>query len=314
MYSGHYGLERLCALFGKTRQAFYDYNERQQSRGIRDTIVLKLVADIRCDLPRIGTAKLHFMLTAPFTQHGIKMGRDSLYDLLDRHCMLMRKRKRKAYTTDSDHPYRKYPNLIRELKLDGPRQLWVSDITYLRTAGGFCYLSIITDAYSHKIVGYRLQPGLHAAGPLQALAMATAANAAGEWLIHHSDRGVQYCCGDYVEQLEAHKIRISMTENGDPYENAIAERVNGILKDEFELDQTFLDYEAAEKAVSSAVDRYNRLRPHASCDYLTPDQAHQSQGELHKRWRKPGRPQRSDSADVAEAVDGASGPVTALST
>jgi putative transposase len=284
MYPDSYGLERLCALFGKSRQAFYDYCDRQQSRGIRDTLVLGLVADIRKDLRHVGAGKLHGMLAEPFARHGIKLGRDALYELLERHGMLIRKRKRKPRTTDSNHPYRKYPNLIRELLLSGPGQLWVSDITYLQLREGFCYLSLITDVYSHKIVGFCLQPGLHAEGPLQALAMATVDNPAYESLIHHSDRGVQYCCGDYVDALKGHKILISMTERGDPYENQVAERVNGILKEELELNQTFDTYEAARVAVSSAVERYNKIRPHSSVDNLTPEKAHGRQGPLRKRW------------------------------
>lgn len=266
--------------------------------------MLRLATDIRKDLPRIGTAKLHFMLEKPFAEHGIKLGRDGLYALLDRHGLLMRKRKRKARTTDSGHPYRKYPNLIRELKLSCAGQLWVSDITYLRLPEGFCYLSIITDAYSHKIVGYSLQPGLHATGPLRALAMATTGNVMSETLIHHSDRGVQYCCGEYVDALGAKKIRMSMTENGDPYENAIAERVNGILKDEFELDRVFGSVAEAEQAVASAVDRYNTLRPHASCDYRTPEQAHGQEGPMRKRWSQPSykvREQAAQPGDVKKA-------------
>lgn len=301
MYSDRYGLERLCALFGKTRQAFYDYSERQQGRGIRDTIVLKLVEDIRLDLPRIGAEKLHFMLATPFREHGIKLGRDGLYTLLDRHGLLLRKRKRKARTTDSDHPYRKYPNLIRELQLSAAGQLWVSDITYLRLPEGFCYLSIITDAYSRKIVGYCLAPGLQAAGPLAALALAMTDNMISETLIHHSDRGVQYCCAEYVEELKAKKIRISMTENGDPYENALAERVNGILKDEFELDQLFSSVEQARQAATRAVERYNTLRPHASCDYRTPDQAHGEQGQMRKRWSKPNYKSRTREQTLTDA-------------
>jgi transposase InsO family protein len=307
MYSDRIGLERLCALFGKSRQAFYDYGERQQSRGIRDTLVLGFVADIRKDLPRIGAGKLHRMLAEPFALHGIKLGRDGLYELLDRHGMLIRKRKRKARTTNSNHPYRKYPNLIRELQLSGPGQLWVSDITYLQLREGFCYLSLVTDAYSHKIVGFCLQRGLHAEGPLKALGMATAGNERHESLIHHSDRGVQYCCGEYVDALQSHRIRISMTENGDPYENQVAERVNGILKDELGLDQTFDSYEAALEAVNSAVARYNSIRPHSSVDNLTPDKAHGRRGALRKRWTNRRRKSQDKQSCAAE-------PVTALST
>ena len=301
MYLDRYGMGTLCALFGKTRQAFYDYSDRQQCKGLRDTLVLKLVIAIRETLPCTGTDKLYYMLTTPFAEHGIKLGRDGLNELLDRHGMLIRRRRHKIRTTNSDHPYKKYPNLIRELILNGPCQLWVSDITYLRIKGGFCYLSIITDAYSHKLVGYQLHKGLHAAGPLQALAMAVGTNKIGDSLIHHSDRGVQYCCGEYVNQLEIHQIRISMTNNGDPYENPLAERVNGILKIDFDLEKTFDSYEAAELAVASAVERYNGIRPHGSCNYLTPNEAHEGQGYLRKRWRKS---KWSRQVGAAEEMEG----------
>ena len=225
------------------------------------------------------------MLRESFAAHGIKLGRDGLYDLLDAPGMLIRVRKRKPRTTDSNHPYRRYPNLIKDLMLTGPGQLWVSDITYLRTAGGFAYLSIITDAYSRKIVGYKLHPTLHSRGAIDALLMAAADQKRSSALIHHSDRGVQYCCGDYVQMLEHYSIRISMTENGDPYENALAERVNGILKGEFGLDGSFASLAGAKEAVDLAVCRYNELRPHASCDFKTPVAAHQENGLLRKRWR-----------------------------
>lgn len=248
-------------------------------------MVLKLVKEIREDLPRAGVPKLHFMLQENLAAHGIKMGRDALYQLLGEHGYLLRYRRRKPYTTDSNHRYKKYPNLIREIKyLTHPGQLWVSDITYLRLKESFAYLSIITDAYSHKIIGYCLHPTLHSDGPISALLLA-AKSKQGEALIHHSDRGSQYCCADYVELLEHYKIKISMTEKGDPYENAIAERVNGILKEEFLLNQTFASFTEAEIAVNKAVEKYNHIRPHDSCDKLTPMQAHNHIGFLRKRWK-----------------------------
>lgn len=248
-------------------------------------IVLKLVKEIREDLPRAGVPKLHYMLQGKLAAHGIKMGRDALYQLLGEHGYLLRYRRRKPYTTDSNHRYKKYPNLIREIKyLTQPGQLWVSDITYLRLKESFAYLSIITDAYSHKIIGYCLHPTLHSDGPINALLLA-AKSKQGEALIHHSDRGSQYCCADYVELLEHYRIKISMTEKGDPYENAIAERVNGILKEEFLLSQTFASFAEAETAVNKAVEKYNHIRPHDSCDKLTPVQAHNQNGFLRKRWK-----------------------------
>ena len=249
------------------------------------TIVLKLVGEIRKDLPRAGVPKLHFMLREKLVAHGIKMGRDALYDLLGEHGYLLRYRRRKHLTTNSNHPYKKYPNLIRGIKyLTHPGQLWVSDITYIRLAQGFSYLSIVTDAYSHKIIGWCLHPTLHSNGSINALLMA-AKSKRGEALIHHSDRGIQYCCADYVKLLEHYEIKISMTENGDPYENAVAERVNGILKTEFLLDKPFASFSQAREAVSHAVEKYNLIRPHDSCDKLTPEQAHQRSGYLHKHWK-----------------------------
>jgi transposase InsO family protein len=214
------------------------------------------------------------------------MGRDALYELLGTHGYLIRYRRRKPYTTDSNHRYKKYPNLIKDMMLSHAGQLWVSDITYLRLpAGRFCYLSIVTDAYSRKIVGHKLHPTLHSQGAIDALTMAVGGNKRAQKTIHHSDRGVQYCCNEYVEMLGHYNINISMTENGDPYENAIAERVNGILKGEFLIGETFESYDKAVEAVDIAIDKYNHIRPHASCNYLTPVKAHEQTGVLRKRWK-----------------------------
>lgn len=251
-----------------------------------DTLVLKLVKEIREELPRIGAGKLHFMLQEALQAHGIKMGRDALYRLLGEHGYLLRYRRRKPYTTNSNHPYKKYPNLIRDIAyLTRAGQLWVSDITYLRLVKGFCYLSIITDAYSHKIIGYCLHPTLHSEGPINALMMAISSKKRKVKLIHHSDRGSQYCCADYVKILEHYDILISMTEQGDPYENAIAERVNGILKSEFLLNKTFSSFAEAGQAVEQSIRKYNHIRPHGSCDNLTPVMAHDQNGILRKRWK-----------------------------
>ena len=249
------------------------------------TIVLKLVKEIRADLPRAGVPKLHHMLQKKLVAHGIKMGRDALYQLLGEHGYLLRYRRRKHITTNSHHPFKKYPNLIRDIKyLTHPGQLWVSDITYIRLQENFAYLSIITDAYSHKIIGHCLHPTLHSDGPVNALLLA-AKSKRQNTLIHHSDRGIQYCCAEYVKLLEHFNIRISMTENGDPYENAIAERINGILKNEFLLDKTFTSLNEAQQAVKHAVEKYNHLRPHDSCNKLTPVQAHERHGYLYKHWK-----------------------------
>lgn len=248
-------------------------------------MVLKFVSEIRQDLPRCGVPKLHHLLQSKLAEHRIKMGRDALYGLLGEHGYLLRYRRRKPYTTDSNHPYKKYPNLIRGINyLTHPGQLWVSDITYIRLKEGFAYLSIVTDAYSHKIIGYCLHPSLHSDGPIRALLQAAKSKRSAS-LIHHSDRGVQYCCAEYVKVLEHYEIKISMTEKGDPYENAIAERINGILKGDFLLDTTFASFSEACLAVDNAVEKYNYIRPHDSCDRLTPVQAHNQSGFLRKRWK-----------------------------
>jgi putative transposase len=276
----------FCGLFGKSRQAYYEQFNLKNDRQLEEIIVLKLVAEIRAEMPRIGTKKIHYMLCEKLEEHCIKMGRDRLYTLLGEHGYLLRYRRRKPYTTDSNHPYYKYPNLIKDLVLYRANQLWVSDITYIRLISKFAYLSIITDAYSRKIVGYSLFPTLHSEGVIDAFNMTNIRRLGFLNLIHHSDRGVQYCSASYVELLTLNKIKISMTENGDPYENAIAERVNGILKTEFALCKTFQNFDEAKQAVDEAIRKYNELRPHASCDYMTPAVAHQKNGLLQKRWTK----------------------------
>ncbi len=208
-----------------------------------------------------------------------------MFDLLASKGLLIRRRKcRIPRTTYSDHWMRKYPNLIKEFIPTAPNQLWVSDITYIRLPNDFVYLSLITDAYSRKIVGFYLNKTLEAEGCLKALKMALVNNPQRGRLIHHSDRGGQYCCGDYVSILNKYFIKISMTESGDPLENALAERVNGVLKDEL-LEEKYSNYEQARHAISVAVSVYNHHRPHGSIDLLTPEEAHYREGELKRRWK-----------------------------
>lgn len=255
---------------------------------LKHAIIIKTVQEIRVNMPRLGTRKLKFMLDSALQKHGISIGRDLLFDLLSEYGLLVRRRKkRKCITTDSDHPFKKYPNLIKGMIVDRPCLLWVSDITYIALVNAYCYLSLVTDAYSRKIVGYYLHTTLEKEGPLSALKMALAGEPRekGKLLIHHSDRGLQYCCRDYTDLLTQHKICISMTERGDPYENAIAERVNGILKSEFLLGKTFKNYEEAWDVVNSSIATYNAQRPHLSLEYHTPLQAHQKQGTLIKKWK-----------------------------
>jgi transposase InsO family protein len=273
-------------VFGKTRQAWYYATQHRLEQDMTDNLVVNLVKEIRQEQPVTGTRKLYHLLKPQLERHRIKIGRDALFDLLDRYGLLLRYRRRKAITTDSDHPYYKYANLIKDLPARGIKnQLWVSDITYLRIAEGFAYLSLITDAYSRKIVGYCLWETLSAQGTINALQMALKQQQPkkGE-LIHHSDRGVQYCCSAYVEQLRLAGAQISMSEKGDPYQNAIAERVNGILKTEL-LEEIFKDYSLAQKEVAVAISTYNYLRPHGSIDNLKPAAVHSGSGKLEKRWK-----------------------------
>ena len=280
-------LQRLCTLFGVTRQAYYEAQLQDSKTSIAHMIVLTLVKDLRDAIPILGTRKLLFMLSAEFDKHSIKMGRDQLFDLLRFHGLLMRRRKRMVKTTDSHHWLKKYPNLIKELELSAAEQLWVSDITYIKTLQGFNYLSLITDAYSRKIMGYALFETLEAAGPLEALMMSIKERQSLSpfILIHHSDRGVQYCSAEYVRVLAKENIAISMTQSGSPYENALAERVNGTIKNDFFPKRVYQNYKEAKKAVSNIIQLYNQKRPHASLDYLTPNQAHLKQGTVKKRWK-----------------------------
>lgn len=287
----HIGWARLCRLFGKSRQAYYDHLWRHSDESMQETLIIELVRAQRISLPRIGGNKLLAMLNEEFNSHHIAIGRDRFFRLLSEHDLLIKPKKKHVRTTCSWHHYKKWPNLIQHLQPNAPEQLWVSDITYLRTDNGFIYLSLITDAYSRKIVGYHLSQYLRAQGCIIALnkALSSLKTTPPPALIHHSDRGIQYCCDAYVDILLNNNIRISMTQSGSPYDNAIAERVNGILKTELELDATFKSYSQAIAAVHQAIDVYNRLRPHLSCSNLTPMQAHQASGALKKHWKSTKR-------------------------
>jgi putative transposase len=279
--------KRLCALFGKTRHALYDHQYRQQQEVLTDDIILQYVYQIRNQLPRLGTRKLHHKLHPLLAQHGIEVGRDYLFGLLDDHKLLIRQRKRKAFTTNSRHWMRKYDNLVKDMVCTRPEQLWVSDITFIRLGNQWGYLSLITDAYSRQIMGYCLRTDMTTEGCVEALKMALRKRMyPHRSLIHHSDRGSQYCSAQYVQLLTDHRIAISMTQNGDPYENALAERMNGILKGEFNLYSNQQNLAQATQVVAASIDAYNQERPHSSCDFLTPAKAHQHEGLLKKRWKK----------------------------
>ena len=279
------GMARLCRLFGKTRHAYYDALWRKENSLVKEDVILQEVINIRKDLPTLGTRKIHYVLQPRLASHKISIGRDYLFDLLAEHRLLIRRRKRKVITTDSRHWMRKYSNLIKPISVNRPEQIWVSDITYIRMINQWGYLSLITDAYSRKIMGHSFRNDLAAEGCIEALKMALNSRIYNEQVIHHSDRGSQYCSHQYVNLLLENNIGISMTENGDPYENALAERMNGILKTEFNLYNSQLGFEQTGKLITKSINAYNGLRPHASCDYLIPEQAHQTSGILKKRWK-----------------------------
>ena len=286
-------MQILCGLFGKSRHAYYEAQWQQKQETLEEAIILELVYELRLTMPLLGTRKLYHMIQEEMHRHCIKLGRDKFFELLSAHGLLLRRRRRKAQTTNSRHWLKKHPNLIRFIEVTRAHELWVSDITYIAVADRFSYLSLITDAYSRKIIGYHLSQALVSYGTLEALKMAIGANwQPGSQLIHHSDRGVQYCSSEYIDILQRHSILISMTEKSDPYENALAERINGILKSEFGLSRTFVSHEEAEREVSASIEIYNTMRPHGSCDYRTPAEAHSGQGVLRRRWKNyyKGRP------------------------
>lgn len=279
-------VKTLCSLFGKTRHAHYDYCWRLEQDVLIQDVVLQEVHKVRGPLPATGTRKLHFMLKEILLEHNITIGRDYLFDLMCSRGMQIKRRRRRTITTDSNHWMRKYDNLITEIEVNRPEQVWVSDITYLRLNNTFVYLSLITDMYSHQIMGYHVQNDLSAEGCISALKMALSKRKTKELpLIHHSDRGSQYCSSSYVDVLSHGEVAISMTQNGSPYENAIAERVNGILKTEFNIGN-FKDSMAQLKLrISRNIHDYNNMRPHDSIEKLTPVQAHQRTGILKKSWK-----------------------------
>jgi putative transposase len=277
-------LGALCRLLGVTRQAYYQQKTRIERTAMQKYLLLDEVVKIREGQKQLGVRKLYFMTMEKRLEHGITMGRDAFFSMMREEGMLVRKRRsRKPRTTFSCPWMKRYPNLAKEFHASAPNQLWVSDITYIRVRFGFAYLSLVTDAYSRKIVGYHLCRDLSAKGCVAALKMALANNPQRAGLTHHSDRGVQYYSHTYMKLLGPH-IRISMTEKGDPLENAIAERVNGILKTEL-LQRRFESLAEARLEVARAVSTYNHLRPHLSVDMLTPAVAHERQGPLKRRWK-----------------------------
>ena len=273
-------------MFGYSRQAYYKDKSERKIRHHQFTQLRALIIKYRIRMPRIGTRKLYYLIKAELLERNLKIGRDVLFKFLRAEQMLIKPKRSYVKTTNSKHWMKKYPSLIENREITRPEQVWVSDITYIKTEKGNAYLSLITDAYSKKIMGYALLNSLSTQGPLMALDMAITNRKYSYPLIHHSDRGLQYCCSSYIDKLKKSDISISMTQNGDPYENAIAERVNGILKYEFLLVEGFKDHNIALQVIKESIEIYNNERPHLTCRMLTPSQAHKQQKIKNIKWNK----------------------------
>lgn len=266
-------IAKLCKMFEITPQGYYKGLKQKTGQMYREEIIIQLVRAERRKHPRIGGKKLYYKLKKTIQEMGIKIGRDKFFGLLREENLLIKRRKRYARTTDSNHHFRTYTNLIKEVISSKPDGIWLSDITYMKLTGKrYRYLSLVTDDYSRKIVGSYLSESLGVEGTLKALKQAIKGREDLRETIHHSDRGIQYCCKEYTKLLTSKSIRISMAEKGNPYENAKAERINGILKEEYGLSETFTNETTLRKAIKEAVYLYNNDRPHMSIGYLTPEE------------------------------------------
>ena len=307
-------LVRMCRLLGITRQAYYQHFWQQEATGIEESLVLGHIAQIRKCHRSMGGRKLYELLQPFLIEHKIKMGRDALFHLLAVNGLLVKRRRRYATTTFSNHWLRKWPNLIRDKTVCWANELWVSDITYWKTGVTHAYISLVTDAFSHKIVGYHVAETLESVETIKALKMAlkTIPGNLSRSLTHHSDRGIQYCSAAYVKLLQDKGIQISMTENGDPLENAIAERINGIIKNEYLKHYQVTDIHDAKRQLQVAVKLYNEQRPHLSIGMLTPQTVHQNNIKTEKLWRNYYQTNRKIVNELQD-IDATCKPITGLS-
>ncbi|MGR6743594.1 IS3 family transposase [Aeromonas veronii] len=267
---------RACLFLGISRQAYYKRNRVADERHTQGLQVVRFVRQVRLRQPRVGTRKLHYLLLGQ-DDGGLKVGRDRLFQILAEHRLLVLPRRAYHKTTHSFHRFYRHPNLLKagpeQVMPVAPEQVWVADITYLPARSGPLYLSLVTDAYSRKIVGHHVHEGMHAESVAMAFKKALKQRCGSGELIHHSDRGVQYCSGLYQSLHERYGVKCSMTDGYDCYQNALAERVNGILKGELLL-QSPQDLAQAREMVREAVDIYNAERPHHALKYRTPDAVH----------------------------------------
>jgi putative transposase len=274
-----------CTLFGIDRQVYYRRIKTTISKKLIASQVVSLVLKIRNEMPRIGAKKLYYLLKSELNQ--LKIGRDKFIDILRANHLLITPRRSYHITTNSHHRFRKHQNQILGLKICRPEQVWVSDITYIGKRENPCYLSLITDAYSKRIMGFYVADNLNTLSSLKALKSAIKQRIdISETLIHHSDRGLQYCSDQYQKLLYKNNIKCSMTQNSDPYENAVAERINGILKQEFSIDKFNQKLPVMKILVKDAIEVYNNQRPHYSNYMLTPNQMHEQKALEMRTYKR----------------------------
>lgn len=283
-----FSLGTLCGLFGYSRQSYYKRDDGGFAEEALEPLIVEKARSYRRDNPGLGCSKLYLIVRKVFEGNERMPGRDAFIEMLRRHGLMVHLRRRRHYrTTDSSHSYRKYPNLIKGVIPDRPNKVWAADITYVETGEGVCYLSLVTDVYSHKIVGWAVGPTLETSYPLQALemALATVDDRTAGTLIHHSDRGCQYCSHAYVSLLKKRGVGISMTQSGDPLENAVAERANGILKTEWLHRMSIASRQECREVLERIIGFYNTQRPHMSIGMQTPDVAHTQAGAQRRCWK-----------------------------
>jgi putative transposase len=276
----------LCRQLGFSKQAYYKGLAEKANSDLNREAIRHQVLALKSAMPQIGGRKVHYLLKKrQIEENWHNIGRDSLFRLLREEDLLVKRKRRYVKTTDSRHWMRRFPNLIKELDICRPEQVWVADITYITLEEGFCFLHLVTDAYSKRVMGYHVSNDMSAASTATALKMAISARRYKGPLIHHSDRGLQYQSNLYVEILNKSDILISTTQDSSPYDNAIAERINGILKHEFEI-ENLEDQIMATRLVKEAVSTYNQLRPHLSNHMLTPNQMHLQCKLERRQWSK----------------------------
>lgn len=279
----------LTELLGYSKQAYYKKIKIKEKQDIQESLVLDLVKQKRKLWKKGSGRNLHAALKTEFNRHDVKMGRDKFFDLLRNNGLLIKKKHRRTRTTFSYHHFHKHPNLIRELEVTRVNQIIVTDITYLYLSGtnSFAYLFLVTDLFSRKVLGYNVSNNLSAKSGVKALRMALKNMSDTKDTIHHSDRGVQYCSHEYTKILKDNNIKISMTENSDPLENAVAERINKTLKEEFTTDKqiSFSNYREARIIMSQIIKFYNDERPHRTLEMYTPTIAYQMNRKLKRKWK-----------------------------